>query len=108
MEERFATQWVRSWAAVPASMSRHGLVDTDPIGTSTHPNRTMHLGATQPFWICTAAVLRPGPEAPIRITAGQTGWYMCSQRQNLTHSPSLCWRALNLWGSNASQTRTAG
>lgn len=50
----------RSWEAVPASMSRHGLVDTEPIGTSTHPNRTIHLGVTQPFWICTAAVLRPG------------------------------------------------
>src|SRR6516162_9979491 len=105
MDERFATQWVRSWEAVPASMSRHGLVDTEPIGTSTHPNRTIHLGVTQPFWICTAAVLRPGLEAPIRITAGRTERCTCSRRQILTHSPWPYSKALKVWGCNDSRVR---
>src|SRR5215469_5613402 len=101
----FVTQWVRSWVAVPASMSRHGLVDTEPIGTSTHPNRTIHLGATPPFWISTAAVLRPGLEAPIRITAGRTEKCTCSRRQIHTRSLWPYSKALKVWGWNDSRIR---
>src|SRR5215472_16521439 len=106
MEERFATQWVRSSEAGPASMSRHGPVGIEPIGTSTHPNRTIHLGATQPFWICTAAGLSPGLEAPIRITAGYTEQFTCSRRQILTRSLSPYSKALKLWDCNDSRIRT--
>src|SRR5215469_15358132 len=105
MEERFATQWVRSWEVVPASMSRHGLVDTKPIGTSTHPNRTIRLGVTQPFWICTAAVLRAGLEALIQITAGRTELCMCSRRQILTRSLWPYSKALKVWAWNDSRIR---
>src|SRR5215469_9567134 len=108
MEERFTTQWVRSWEAVPASMFRHGLADTEPTGTSTHPNRAIHLGVMQPFWICTAAVLRPGLEAPIRITAGRTEQCTCNRQQILTRSPWRCWKARNRWGSNDSRIRMEG
>src|SRR5215472_14245795 len=105
MEERFTTQWVRSWEAVPASMSRRGLAGTEPIGTSTHPNRTIHLGVTQPFWICTAAVLRPGLEAPIRITVERTVQCTCSQRQIHTRSRLPYSKALRGWGCNDSRIR---
>jgi len=50
--------------------------------------------------------LSRGLEALIRIIAGRTARFMCSRRQNLIDFPSLCWKALNRWGSNASQTRT--
>src|SRR5215470_1758712 len=105
MEERFLTQWVRSWVAVPASMFRRGLVDTELIGTSTLPNRAIHRGVMKPFSICIDAVLRRGLEILTRITAERAELYTCSPRRNLTHSQSLCWKALNRWGSNAFRTR---
>src|SRR4029077_18640041 len=93
MEERFLTQWVRSWGAVPASMFRRGLMDIEPIGTSTLPKRAIQRGVMKPFSTCIAAVLRRGLEDPIRTTAAYAEWCTCSPPQNLTHSPSLCWKA---------------
>src|SRR5215467_9244852 len=103
MEERSATQWARSWEAAPASMFRHGLGDTGLIGTSMHPNPAIQHGVTQPFWICTAAGLRPGLGALIRITAGPTEQFTCSRRQILTRSLRPCSKALNRWASNDSR-----
>src|SRR5215471_10426553 len=105
MEERLATQWVRSLGADPASMFRPGLVDTEPIGTSMHPNRTIQHGVTQPFWICTASVLRRGLEVPIRIIVAHTARCTCSPQQTLTRSLWRCWKALNRWVSNDSRIR---
>src|SRR5215831_6310609 len=105
MAERLAIRWARFSGVVPASMFRHGLVDTEPIGTSTHPNRTIQLGVTQLYWICTAVVLRPGLEALIRITAGCTEQCTCSRRQIFTRSLWRCWKARNRWGSNDSRIR---
>src|SRR5215831_18432918 len=105
MEERLATQWARSLEEDPASMFRHGLVDTEPIGTSMHRNRAIHRGVTRPFWTCTAAVLRRGVEVPIRITEVHTARCTCSQQPTLTRSLWRCWKALNRWGSNDSRIR---
>ena len=38
--------------------------------------------------------------SPDQITGARTEWCTCSPQQNLTRSPSLCWRALNRWGCN--------
>src|SRR5215471_18658002 len=105
MAERLAIRWARFSGVVPASMFRHGLADTEPTGTSTHPNRAIHLGVMQPFWICTAAVLRPGLEAPIRITAGRTEQCTCNQRQIHTRSRLPYSKALRGWGCNDSRIR---
>src|SRR5215813_15198915 len=105
MEERLATQWVRSLEADPASMFRHGLVDTERIGISMHRNLPIHRGVTQLFWICTAAVLKRGLEVPIRITSARTARCMCIPQQTLTRSLWRCWKALNRWDSNDSQIR---
>src|SRR6516225_5873602 len=105
MEERLATQWARSLEEGRASMFRHGLVDTEPIGISMHRNRTIHRGVTQLFWICTAAVLRRGLAVPIGITAARTARCTCSPQQTLIRSLWRCWKALNRWGSNDSQIR---
>ena len=59
----------------------------------------------KPFSICIATVLSRGLEALIRITAACAEWYTCSPRHNLTHSPLLCWKALNRWDCNAFPTR---
>src|SRR5215470_15126482 len=103
MDERFVTRWVRFSEAVQASMFRRGLVDTERIGTSMHPNRTIPHGVTQPFWICTAAVLKRGLEVPIRITAEHMAWCTCSRQQTLTRSLWRCWKELNRWVSNDSR-----
>src|SRR5262245_9786820 len=105
MEERFLIQWVRSWEAVPASMFRRGLGDTELIGTSTLPNQAIHRGVMKPFSTSIAMVLRHGLEALTRITEACMEWCTCSPQQNLTHSPSLCWKALSRWGSIDFRTR---
>src|SRR5215467_407811 len=105
MEERLATQWARFLEEGPASMFRHGLVDTERTGTSMHRHRTIHRGVTQPFWICTAAALRHGLEAPIRITAAHTARCTCSPQQTLTRSLWPCWKVLSRSGSNDSRIR---
>jgi hypothetical protein len=81
--------------AVPASTFRRGLVDIELIGTFTLPNRASYRGIMTPFSSCIAAVLRRGLEALIRITAACAERCTCSPQQNLTHSPSLCWKGLN-------------
>src|SRR5262249_38775232 len=105
MAERLAIRWARFSVVVPASMFRHGLVDTEPIGTSMHPNQPIQPGVTQPFWICTAVGLRPGLEALIRITAGRTEQCTCSRRQIFTRSQWPYSKALKLWGSSDSRIR---
>src|SRR5215831_624768 len=105
MEERLAIRWVRFSGAVQASMFRRGLVDTERIGTPMHPNRTIQHGVTQPFWICTATVLRRGLEVPIRITVAHTARCTCSRQQTRTHSLWRCLKALNRWVSNDSRIR---
>src|SRR6516162_11746266 len=105
MEERLATQWARFSGAVQASMFPRGLVGIERIGTPMHPNRTIHRGVTQLFWICTAAVLRRGLAVPIGITAARTARSMCSPQQTLIRSLWRCWKALNRLGSNDSRIR---
>src|SRR5215472_11478445 len=102
MEERLATRWARLLEEGPASMFRHGLVDTEPIGISMHRNRPILHGVTQPFWIFTVAVLRRGLEVPIRITVAHMARCTCSPQQTLTRSLWRCWKALNRWVSNDS------
>src|SRR5215813_1084858 len=86
-------------------MFRRGLVDTEPIGTSTLPNQVIHRGVMKQFSTCIAGGLRLGLEALIRITAAPAERCTCSPPQNLTHSPLLCWMALNRWGCDAFRTR---
>src|SRR5215467_13580053 len=105
MDERFVTRWVRFSVVVVSLMFQRGLVDTERIGTSMHPNRTIQHGVTQPFWICTGSVLRRGLEVPIRITVAHTARCTCSRQQTLTRSLWRCWKALNRWVSNDSRIR---
>src|SRR5215467_5297242 len=100
MEEQFATPWVRFWAAAPALMFRRGRVDTGLIGTFTLPNQAIHHGVMKPFLTCIDAVSRTMSEALIRITAGWAEQCTCSPLLYLTRFLSLCWKALNRWGSS--------
>src|SRR5262245_5550193 len=108
MDGLFATQWVRSWEAVPASMFRRGLADTELIGISMLPSRVSCPGTMRPYWTCIAVVLRRGREALIPITGAWTEWCGYSLQQSLTHSLSLCWKALSRLGWNTFPTRMAG
>src|SRR5215813_10919044 len=86
-------------------MFRRGLVDTEPIGTSTLPNRVIHHGVMKQFSTCIDTVSKRGLEGRIRITAACAERCTCSPLQNLTHSLLLCWMALNRWGCDAFRTR---
>src|SRR5262249_4348943 len=54
-------------------MFRRGLVDTEPIGTSTLPNQVIHRGVMKQFSTCIAGGLGLGLEGPVRVTAAPAG-----------------------------------